>query len=294
MSRPTKYLILFLLVVFCNLHLRAQELTRIQAKADRTAILIGEPITLSLQADIPENAPIRFFRIDSLPHFEVLDRGKIDTTNTGYGTILKQQVRITSYDSGSWVIPAFALQEDVVSDSIAVEVSYTPYNPDQPYHDIKDIIHAKEEEKESMKWWWYAAGAAFVIILVFYLVFRGKKQAPPPAPVVTRDAFAEAKKSLQQLRESKLDGKTWFTRLVDIFRLYADERKNIHSQQQTSEDLLVQLKTTGLSEHEFGQIAQALRLSDFVKFAKYEPTDQDRDQSWKAINDAIEQLEKLN
>ncbi|MCR6720527.1 MAG: BatD family protein [Chitinophagaceae bacterium] len=294
MSRPTKYLILFLLVVFCNLHLRAQELTRIQAKADRTAILIGEPITLSLQADIPENAPIRFFRIDSLPHFEVLDRGKIDTTNTGYGTILKQQVRITSYDSGSWVIPAFALQEDVVSDSIAVEVSYTPYNPDQPYHDIKDIIDAKEEEKESMKWWWYAAGAAFVIILVFYLVFRGKKQAPPPAPVVTRDAFAEAKKSLQQLRESKLDGKTWFTRLVDIFRLYADERKNIHSQQQTSEDLLVQLKATGLSEHEFGQIAQALRLSDFVKFAKYEPTDQDRDQSWKAINDAIEQLEKLN
>src|SRR5690606_17334933 len=101
MSRPTKYLILFLLVVFCNLHLRAQELTRIPVKADRTAILIGEPITLSLQADIPENAPIRFFRIDSLPHFEVLDRGKIDTTNTGYGTILKQQVRITSYDSGS-------------------------------------------------------------------------------------------------------------------------------------------------------------------------------------------------
>lgn len=294
MIRPTKYFILIFLVVFCNQHLRAQELTRIEVKADRTAILIGEPIILSLQADIPENAPIRFFRIDTLPHFEVLDRGKIDTTNTGYGTILKQQIRITSYDSGSWVIPAIALQENVVSDSIAVEVSYTPYNPDQPYHDIKDIIDAKAEEEETTKWWWYAAGAALVIILVFFLVFRGKKQAPPPAPVEPRDAFAEAKKSLQQLRDAKMDGKTWFTRLVDIFRLYADEQKHIHSLQQTSEDLLTQLKPTGLSDLEFGQLAQVLRLSDFVKFAKYEPTDQDREQSWKAINDAIDQLEKLN
>lgn len=293
MIRSTTYIFLLLLVAVCATQARAQNTTRIDVKADRNAILIGEPIILSLQADIPENAPIRFFRIDSLPHFDILDRGKIDTSNTGSGTVLKQELRITSYDSGSWVIPPIPLQEGVVSDSIPVEVSYIPYNPDQPYHDIKDIIDAKPEEEESTKWWWYAGGAALVLIIVFYLVFRGKKQPPPPAPVVQRDAFAEAKKSLQQLRGAKLEGKDWFTRVVDVFRLYADERKGIHSQQQTSEDLLAQLKPTGLSEGGYSRLAQALRLSDFVKFAKYEPAEQDREQSWQAVSDAIDQLEEI-
>ena len=272
---------------------KAQTATRISVNANRNTILIGEPLVLSLQADIPENAPIRFFRIDSLPHFEILDRGRIDTTNTGSGTVLKQELRITSYDSGTRVIPAMVLQEGVVSDSILVEVGYTPYDPEQPYHDIKDIIDVKPEEEQTTKWWWYAAGSALIIILVFYLVFRGKKPPPVAIPPPPRDAFAEAKKSLAQLQQSSLDGREWFTRVIDIFRLYADERKNIHSQQQTSEDLLLQLKTVGLNDGVYSRLAQALRLGDFVKFAKYEPSQQDREQAWQAVNDAIDQLEEL-
>ena len=49
---------------------------------------------------------IRFFQLDSLPHFEFLNKQKIDTTNTGTGTVLSQVIRITSFDSGHWVIPS--------------------------------------------------------------------------------------------------------------------------------------------------------------------------------------------
>lgn len=294
MSRSPVHIILSLFCILAGMIASAQNTTRIQVKADRNAILIGEPINLSLQADIPENEPIRFFRIDTLQHFEILDRSKIDTFNTGSGTILRQSIRITSYDSGSQVIPPIPLREGVVSDSIAVEVSYTPYNPDQPYHDIKDIIDAKAEEKEEQNWWWYAAGALAVLIFVFYLVFRGKRQPAPPPPAPVRDPYAEAKRSLEVLRGSSFDGKAWFTQLVDVFRLYTDERKNIQSQHQTSEDLLSQLKSIGISEKVFSRLAQALRLSDFVKFAKYEPTAADREQSWQAVNDSIEEMEGLS
>ena len=268
-----------------------QSPTTIQVRADRQQILIGEPIQLTLQADIPETAPIRFFRIDTLPHFEILNRGKIDTSNTGEGTRLLQQISITSFDSGSWVLPPLPLGDSLFSDSIPVEVGYSPFSPDQPYHDIKDIISEKPKEEESTPWWWYAAGAALVILLVFLYVFTRKKSPPPPAPVVQRDPYAEALQALVPLRSYTGDGKEWFTQLVDIFRLYADERKGIRSLQQTSEDLIRQLDSQSMSAETYQRLAQALRLSDFVKFARYQPETGDREQAWQAIDRAIRELE---
>ena len=93
--------------VFFVLFAAAQSKTTVKATIDRSQILIGEPIRLTLEADIPEHEAIRFFQYDSIPHFEFLNREKIDTSNTGSGTILTQVVRITSFDSGHWVIPAF-------------------------------------------------------------------------------------------------------------------------------------------------------------------------------------------
>lgn len=271
--------------------LSAQTTTRIEVKADRTQILIGEPVRLSLMADIPENEPIRFFRIDTLAHFEVLNRGRIDSTNTGEGTILRQEVIVTSFDSGSWAIPPIPFSDSLASDSLPIEVSYTAYNPDQPYHDVKDIIVEKPKEEEKTPWWWYAAGSALVIALIFYLVFGRKKKQPVPVVQVPRDHYAEAMKALKELESASLEGKLWFTRLVDIFRQYAEEQKGIKSLQQTSEDLLQQMKGLGMAETSFQQLAQALRLSDFVKFARYSPTETDRQQAWQAVRDAIEQLE---
>jgi hypothetical protein len=93
MSRSPVHIILSLFCILAGMIASAQNTTRIQVKADRNAILIGEPINLSLQADIPENEPIRFFRIDTLQHFEILDRSKIDTFNTCSGTVLRQSIR---------------------------------------------------------------------------------------------------------------------------------------------------------------------------------------------------------
>lgn len=269
----------------------AQSVTTIQVRADRQRILIGEPIQLTLQADIPETAPIRFFRIDTLPHFEILNRGKIDTSNTGEGTRLLQQISITSFDSGSWMLPPLPLGDSLFSDSIPVEVGYSPYSPEQPYHDIKDIISEKPKEDESTPWWWYAAGAALVILLVFLFVFTRKKSPPPAAPVVQRDPYAEALQAMEPLRSLSGDGKEWFTQLVNIFRLYADERKGIRSLQQTSEDLIRQLSSQSLSAETYQRLSQALRLSDFVKFARYQPETVDREQAWQAFNLAIRELE---
>ena len=109
---------------------------------------MASQLQLTLEVDVPENEPIRFFQLDSLPHFEFLNIQEIDTVNTGSGTVLTQVIHITSFDSGHWVIPSLSIGENVATDSIPVDVGFSPFNPDQPYHDIKEIIEVTPEERK--------------------------------------------------------------------------------------------------------------------------------------------------
>ena len=139
----------FHLTIFLTTLVQAQSKTSVKASSDRQQILIGEQIVLTLEADIPENEPIRFFQLDSIPHFEILFKEKIDTNNTGYGTVLKQLIHITSFDSGHWIIPQLPLGDQALTDSLAVDVGYTAsFDPKKPYHDIRDIIDVKLEEEK--------------------------------------------------------------------------------------------------------------------------------------------------
>lgn len=283
---PT-FLLLFV-VAFAG----AQDTTSVRITIDKTSILIGEPITLQLVADIPEHEPIRFFQIDSIPHFEFLNRQKIDTVNTGRGTVLSQTIQITSWDSGHWVIPAFRMREDILTDTLAVDVGFSPFNPDQPYHDVKEIIEVNlQEEKKQISWWKIAVGAALALIVIILLLRRKKK---PVVQVVAAppDPFKEAMQRLDVLQKEKPGAKEYYTKLVDIFREYIDAKKGIHSLQATSEDLLYKLKELLLTEKQNEDLSQALRLGDFVKFAKYVPTEEDDEKTFRTITSMIQHIEQ--
>jgi len=90
-----------------------------------------------------------------------------------------------------------------------------------------------------------------------------------------------------------LTPKLFYTRLVDIFRLYISRRKGIASLQKTTDDLVVQVRSLRLPADEFNRLAQSLRMSDFVKFAKYEPDESDKRDSFKTMKDFIEKIEKM-
>jgi hypothetical protein len=284
--------ICFSLLLLTVLFVDAQQKTSVKVTADRNKILIGEPIQLTLEANIPENEPIRFFTIDTLPHFEFLDKQKIDTSNTSDGTALKQIIRITSFDSGHWVIPAFVLGENISTDSIPVDVVFSDFNPEQDYHDIKDIIEVKPE-KEKKKWWlWYAIGGAAVLAILLIYLLRKKKPAVKSAePVI--DPYEEAMQQLEKLRNERPAQKQYYSRLVDIFRVYVDKKKGIHSLQKTTDDLVVQLKAIPVSKEQFEKLSQALRLSDFVKFAKYIPASEDDRNTFDTIKKTIADIEQI-
>jgi LPXTG-motif cell wall-anchored protein len=283
--------ILITIALFLSLSTFGQNKTVVKATVNRTQILIGEPITLTLETDVPEHEPIRFFQLDSIPHFEFLDRQKIDTVNTGSGTVLTQVMQITSFDSGHWVIPSMSLGENLATDSIPVDVGFSPFNPDSPYHDIKEIIEVTPQEKnDKIKWWYIVAGAA-ALLLILTLIFRRKKK--PVAEVVQPppDPFKEAMEQLKKLQSEKVDAKEYYSRLTDIFRVYVSEKKGIHSLQNTTHDLVAQLRGLNIPKEQFEQLEQGLMLSDFVKFAKYVPSPDNDKNVFDIIVRTIQQLE---
>lgn len=283
-------IIVTIVAAFSSLATAAQTNTVAKATVNKTQILIGEPITLTLEVDVPEHEPIRFFQLDSLSHFEFLNIQEIDTVNTGRGTVLTQVIHITSFDSGRWVIPSLSIGETVATDSIPVDVGFSPFNPDSPYHDIKEIIEVTpEERKEKIKWWYIVAGAVLLLMLILILT-KKKKPAPqviqPPA-----DPYKDAMEELEKLQREKLEAKQYYSRLIDIFRVYVFAKKGIHSLQNTTDDLVMQLRNLNIPKDQFDQLAQGLKLGDFVKFAKYVPSSEDDKTAFNVIARTIQQIE---
>ena len=159
----------------------------LKTQVDKRQILIGEQLKYSVEATFPVNA----FRVawldvpDSFSHFEVVSRGKIDTIENNGMVICRQTLTLTSFDSGIYSIPALPISfEPIVddstinlfTDSIPINISYSPLDSTKTFHDIKSIIEVKDE----IPWWFWAGGSALLILLIvaiIYLVkyFRSRK-----------------------------------------------------------------------------------------------------------------------
>lgn len=279
----------------CTAVLQAQDGGTVSTTVDKNKILIGEQLKLTIAASYKTGKPVTFPALDSVANFELLDKPQVDSSEEAGITSVKIVYTLTSFDSGQWVIPAYNLATGMQTTAIPVEVVFSDFNPSQPYHGITDVEDVPAEEKKE-SWWWYAAGAALLALIMYLLIRRKKKMpltmAPVPVPV---DAYKEAMRGLDALQEKQSSPKEYYSELSDIFRLYIYRRKGILSLQKTTDDLVVQLASLNLEKEQYEKLSQSLRMSDFVKFAKYVPGAADNRTCLEEIKRSvtvIEQTEK--
>lgn len=287
-----KYSPIVVFLLFCMQNLSAQHAVTVHAATDKNRILIGETFFLKLDVTVPKNKPILFFTIDSIPHFEFSFTPEMDTIRDENGITVFGNYTITSFDSGHWVIPSFTIAPGIRTDTIPVDVVFSDFNPDLDYHDIKDILPAREKKKKN-KWWFYVAGALIITGGIYYFLTR-KKKPGVPVVAVPSDPYAIAMKDLDLLQCEKAGTKEYYSRLAGIFRLYLWQRKGILSLQKTTTDLVEQLKFIGFESDIYDQVAEALQLSDLVKFARYAPASDDSSKAFETIKQSIIIIEKLS
>lgn len=271
----------------------------LKVSVDKQKILIGEPIQLMLEATVPGQAPFSWPNLDTLPHFEFVEKKTVDSTMKAGDRYYRQYMTITSFDSGFHAIPQLAFilgNKKYLSDSVRIEIGYTKIDPSKDFHDIKDIIDVPNPFARYYAWI-VAAIALLSLALVVWLVRKKKilKIRTPwtKAPALT--PYEEAIKSLKELEQEHLPEKdavkAYYSRLSDIFRLYLLRRLNVESLAETSEELIDQLRKMGLPGEQFSVLSETLRMTDFVKFARYQPALPECEQHYQVIGKSIEALE---
>jgi hypothetical protein len=274
-------------------------LAQVKATVDKQTILIGEPIHLMLEVTVNGNSSLTWPTLDSLPHFEFLEKHAVDSTVSPGTRYYRQYLTVTSFDSGMWSIPGLPFvtgKRTLLTDSIPIRVGYTKIDPSKDYHDIKDIV---EVPNTFARWFgWIIAMIALASVALVVLLVRKKKllKVLIPRLIPRLSPYEEAIRQLDELAAKRLveDGavKTFYSRLGEILRIYLYRRMGIASLSETSEELIVQIRQLSLPQQQFMDLAEALRMSDFVKFAKYQPGLADSVSHYQIVRGAIEELNR--
>jgi hypothetical protein len=278
----------------------AQANISLKATLNRNKILIGESVQLTLELKTPLGADVSWFQQDSIPHFEFVEIGKVDSAADGNERTYRRDVLVTSFDSGTWVFPSLPVVVNgttYLTDSAVIQVNFEKANPNADYHDIKDIVDVKNPYADYIVWGVVATTVLSAVALVYFITRKRasgekiKKLIPQLSP------YEEALKSMRELKGQNLTAngqvKLYYTKLNDILRQFVMRKLLIASMVKTNEELIMQIRELKMSPDQFSQLAQSLRMSDFVKFAKYLPDENTNEQNFSIIQSSVELLNKI-
>ncbi len=295
------YYLLAVAGLFFSVQVIAQMPT-LKTSVDKQHILIGEHITYTVQAKFPENYKATWLSLpDSINHFELVKNKKIDTIFENGMYTCTQQIILTSFDSGKNTIPSFAINFNgsinLLTDSIPIDVAYSPLDSVKTFHDIKSVI---EVDDSWPLWMWISAILAFlllVVISIFTIRYFIKNKSEKKIFHSKLSPFDEAMQSLNALQKKELlqngHAKIFHTKLSDIFKRFISRKMHVNMLNLTSSDILLKLNETLLSKEDTSALANSLRMGDAVKFAKYIPPETESDYAFMKMKNVIEQINKL-
>jgi BatD DUF11 like domain len=270
-----------------------------KVSVNRTRILLGEQIELTLRLEtLQGEQSVQWPQLpDSLNHFEVLKRTPLDSIVSGNNLTYTQTLTLTSFDSGHWVLPSVSFiagKKSVKTDSLEIDVTNVVLKG-KDYNDIKEIIEVPDPGFDWKKWLPYIIGIVLVAALVLYWLSNRKKKPVVEKPVSRSTAYDEAMVELKKLKGEQLpekgEVKQFYSRLYDIYRIYLGRYSGTKLMQSTTDDLLVKMKDK-LPSASFSRIAEVLRISDAVKFAKYPSSVSESATCWDAIAGSVEELNR--
>jgi hypothetical protein len=137
------------------------------------------------------------------------------------------------------------------------------------------------------------------LALVVWLVLKKKliQRAIAAASAPRLSPYEDAIRQLEELHKqgAGADGqlKTYYTRLNDILRLFVLRKLGIASLAETNEELIGQIRRLPLTGQQFDELAETLRMADFVKFAKYQPGTADNEHNYQVIRQSVDHLNAI-
>lgn len=289
-----KRILYFVFLLIC---IRAQSQVQVKIFTDKESILIGERFTMTIESYMPLDQQFSWPVIDTLPNFQIISSSKIDTTENFNSRKVAQSFQLTSFDSGHYTIPSITFlvgNVRYVSDTVGIDIGYSPMDANPDYKEIKDILDVEDSGNPYL--YWFVAGVALVLGILLWYFLRNKKQPKKLTEVKKLSPYEEAMIALENIRKSGFiqngSVKKYYSELNDILRNYLDSQLQLQSMNKTNEQIIQELRTLELNKEDQQKLTDALRVADFVKFAKYQPGENINEENFIIVKNAIQSLNK--
>ncbi|MBD78733.1 MAG: hypothetical protein CL840_07425 [Crocinitomicaceae bacterium] len=289
-----KKLLTILLALFMGFSASAQIERGLIIELDTQLILIGDQINMTVELRSHTADKITFPNLgDTLKkEVEVVSRELPDTSfkdGNLQQRIIRQQLVITSFDSGLYQIDPFVATingDSAFSQPFMIGVFTFPIDSTNAIMDIKGNIQVPLTFMDYVKAYWHYVAAIYglgTILLLLYFYFKNYRNKPKEEVVVapTIPAHDLAMQRIINLEKKRLwqNGKfkEYHVRLSEIIREYLENRYNILALEQTTDEILNDLRPVRLENEIRANLEDLLKLMDLVKFAKFKPLDSENE-----------------
>jgi len=279
--------------------LHGQEVVTATASVDSTSYLIGDWITVNVNVRHPHGTVLTPLLGDTLAAFQVIDRGMLERKSD---TETTTRMVIAGYDSSLCAIPPiiflYTLSGDtssgkVSTNSLAITIHKVPVDTSKEFKDLKPPLSVRITFVEIALY----AGILLAVAVAAYFSYRYWKRrkrkepeslyVPPPRP-----AHLIALEQLAALKEKKLwqQGriKEYYSEATEIIRRYFENRYDIMALEQTTDEIMHELKKHRHAEKVWAETERLLRRADLVKFAKYQPGIDEHEETLVVAFDLVE------
>lgn len=306
MKSIKKHILLFFLS--CIGGTIAAQTIDVSAKIDSSSMLIGEQRHIRLEVIQPQSAEVRFPIIghtDTLvPGVEILAISNLDTIPAdGVRLKISQDILITSFDTGKYVIPPFKFTtrtKEYECPRIYLQVS--TIEADFEKAQITDIAENYDPGVNIKRIFLYLsillilACLGYIGYILFNYYMRMKAiQTETEEKIDPRLPHEVALEELNEIKEEKVwkkgFTKQYYTNITDTLREYFVKRFNISAKEMTSAEIIDSLKYNSDASPILDNMKQIFSTSDMVKFAKQEPSQEENELSilnaYRIVNETI-------
>jgi hypothetical protein len=251
--------------------------------ADSSSYVVGDPIRIHVRVDHAQGTALTVLPGDSMG-LSILEPLTLqpaqDTGSSGF-------LVVAGYDSGRAVFPPISFlaasgetgtADTIRTNPLSFTIQLVDVDTSAGIRDLKPPVSLPLTLAEITVW----AGIVIGIAALGYTVFRLWKKwherrgtlpayTPPPKP-----AHVIALEELGMLKEQKLWQKglvkEYYSRLTEIIRTYFENRYGFMAMEQTTDEILAELRRHPGAEAAWNEAEDVLRSADLVKFAKHMPS----------------------
>ncbi len=278
-----------------------------RSHVDRAVATTGDVITYGVTVDYDPAYEVELPEPGAdIAGFRIIDVGSEEPRDEGGRRIEERWYKLRADLVGSYVLPPVTVAyraapadgegatateyETVQTSEIFIEVqSVLP--ADGEVTDIRGLKPLRQIERPT-PWWWFAGGGGAVLLLALaaWLLWRRSRKVVYVPPRPAHEVAFEALDRLRQTDFEDLEAMRIFHfEISEVIRTYVESRFALNATDLTTEEIVAALDAVrGLNADNNDRLRHFLSATDQVKFAAYEPPQEEIGQTYEGALSFVE------